>query len=134
MLTLMINTPENITELKPNEILVYGSNQYAQHNGGAAKAALKFGALHENCPIGLCGQTYGIVTTSFNEEEISVSFLRTQIDMLYKFAKIRPDLLFYVTKIGTGIAGWSVSIISQLFKDREHFKPSNIILPIEFSD
>lgn len=29
-------TPENITTLKGNEVFVYGSNQYAQHNGGAA--------------------------------------------------------------------------------------------------
>lgn len=37
-------TPENITKLEPNDIFVYGSNQYAQHNGGAAWIALNFGA------------------------------------------------------------------------------------------
>lgn len=128
-----MHTPEIVTSLKPNEVMVYGSNQYAQHNGGAAKAALQFGATYENCPFGLCGNTYGIITTSFNDEQITVGFLRTQIDMLYKFATIRPDLIFYVTKVGTGIAGWHVELIAGMFKDREYFKPNNIILPIEFS-
>lgn len=129
----MIHTPENITELKANEIFVYGSNQYAQHNGGAAKKALDFGANYGNCPMGLCGNTYGIITTSFNEEPINIGFIRTQIDLLYKFAAIRPDLTFYVTKIGTGIAGWGIELIAAIFRDREYFRPSNIILPIEFS-
>ena len=53
--------------------------------------------------------------------------------MLYKFASVLPDLIFYVTKIGTGIAGWGLELIAGLFKDREYFRPSNIILPIEFS-
>ncbi len=127
-------TPENITELKKNEILVYGSNQYGQHNGGAAKFALNFGAVYGDCPMGLCGNTYGIITTSFNEEQINIGFIRTQIDMLYKFAAVRPDLVFYCTKIGTGIAGWGLELIAGLFKDREYFRPSNIILPIEFTN
>lgn len=126
-------TPENITELKPNEIMVYGSNQYGQHNGGAAKAALEFGAVYGDCPMGLCGNTYGIITTSFNEEQINIGFLRTQFDMLYKFASVRPDLTFYLTKVGTGIAGWGIETIASMVKDREHFRPENIILPIEFT-
>lgn len=126
-------TPENITELKPNEIFVYGSNQYAQHNGGAARIAINFGAVHGNCPMGLCGQSYGIITTSFNEKPITIGFLREQIDILYEFAKVRPELTFYVTKIGTGIAGWGLELVAQLFIDREYTKPSNIILPKEFT-
>jgi len=128
-----MHTPENITTLKQNEVFVYGSNQYGQHNGGAAKKAIDFGAIYGDCQAGLCGNTYGIITTSFNEEPINIAFLRTQIDMLYKFASVRPDLIFYVTKIGTGIAGWGLELIAGLFKDREYFRPSNIILPIEFS-
>lgn len=66
-------------------------------------------------------------------QPVPIGFLRTQIDMLYKFASVRPDLTFYCTKIGTGIAGWGMELIAELFKNREHFRPSNIILPIEFS-
>ena len=39
-------TPEKITELKENEVFVFGSNLEGYHSGGAAKVAMeKFGAL-----------------------------------------------------------------------------------------
>lgn len=33
-------TPERITELKPNEIFVFGSNLAGAHGGGAARLAI----------------------------------------------------------------------------------------------
>ena len=39
-------TPERITELKPNEIFVFGSNLAGAHGGGAARLAYnRFGAI-----------------------------------------------------------------------------------------
>lgn len=39
-------TPNNITELKENEIFVFGSNKAGNHAGGAARTAVeKFGAI-----------------------------------------------------------------------------------------
>ena len=39
-------TPERITELKANEIFVFGSNLAGAHAGGAARIAMeKFGAV-----------------------------------------------------------------------------------------
>ncbi|WP_290433508.1 MULTISPECIES: hypothetical protein [Bacteroidales] len=38
-------TPENIAELAPNEVFVFGSNKAGNHAGGAARIAVeKFGA------------------------------------------------------------------------------------------
>ena len=125
-------TPEIITHLAPNEIFVFGTNQYAKHGGGAAViASREFGAKYGESPIGLVGNTYGIITTSFNDVPVSIEFIRSQIETLYYFALLRPDLKFYVTKIGTGIAGFSIDEIKSVF--RLTFKPNNIILPIEFS-
>lgn len=114
------------------EILVYGTNQFAQHDGGAAKFALNHGAIYENCPIGLCGNTYGIITTSFNDKLITIDFIIQQVNVLYHFAVARPDLTFYVTKIGTGIAGWDMQAIANIFINLEPTRTSNIILPKEF--
>ncbi len=50
-----------ITELKPNQIFVFGSNVDGLHYGGAAKQAMEFGAEFGN-PVGLQGQTYAIPT------------------------------------------------------------------------
>lgn len=61
----MYNRPftlEWITDLKPNEIFVFGSNLAGAHGGGAARVALnRFGAIWGQ-GVGLQGQSYGIPT------------------------------------------------------------------------
>lgn len=126
-------TPENITSLKSNEIFVYGSNQYSAHAGGAALFAERnFGAMKGIAPMGLCGQAYGIITTSFNEMKVKLEFIEQQVVLLYEFAKLRPDLVFIVTKIGTNLAGFTINDIAHIFHQLEWNKPNNIILPKEF--
>lgn len=120
-------TPEKITELKENEIFVFGSNIEGKHLGGAAKiAANKFGA---ECGVGngLTGQTYAIPTMYDNISEI-VPF----VDEFINFANVNKKLTFLVTKIGCGIAGWSISQIAPLFK--KCVDMDNVILPQEFLD
>ncbi len=130
----MTFTPEIITELKPNEVFVFGTNQYANHAGGAAAiAAHNFGALNGIAPHGLSGQSYGIITTSFNGKAVELGVIERQIKVLYDFAYLRPDLTFYVTKIGTGIAGFSIEEIASIFFELESERPLNIILPKEFT-
>lgn len=127
-------TPEIITSLKPNEIFVFGSNNLGQHAGGAARIAVeKFGAVN-GIPIGLQGNSFGIITTSFNDREISYGDILNQVELLYNFAWLRPDLTFYVTKIGCGIAGWRTEVIAAIFKEFQDREATNIILPIEFSN
>ena len=51
-------TPENISELKQNEVFVFGSNKAGNHVGGAARVAVeKFGAVMGQGE-GLQGQSY----------------------------------------------------------------------------
>ena len=52
-------TPSNITELKENEIFVFGSNSNGVHNGNAAATAMKFGAIMGQA-VGIQGQTYAL--------------------------------------------------------------------------
>jgi hypothetical protein len=129
-----VYTPEQITTLKDNEVFVFGTNQFAEHAGGAARyAAENFGALNKIAPIGLCGQSYGIITVSFNNVPVTLEFIQLQAGVLYEFARVRPELIFYVTKIGTGIAGFSLEEISRIFFELEDNRPANIVLPKEFS-
>lgn len=125
-------TPEIVTHLNQNEIFVFGSNNLGQHAGGAAFIAVeKFGAVNK-MPIGLQGNSYAIITTSFNDQTITADFIKKQINVLYQFAKLRPDLTFYVTKIGCGIAGMSIEEIAQLFFELEYCRTENVIIPKEF--
>ena len=55
-------TPERITELKANEVFVFGSNLAGSHGGGAAALAFrKFGAVWGE-GVGLQGQSYEVST------------------------------------------------------------------------
>ncbi|MBO4907618.1 MAG: hypothetical protein J5486_11425 [Bacteroidaceae bacterium] len=118
-------TPERISELKENEIFVFGSNLAGSHGGGAALLAYnRFGAIWGQ-GVGLQGQSYGIPTMHGGVESI-----RPYVDEFIRFAKEHPELKFLVTKIGCGIAGFRVEEIAPLFEDA--LDVVNIILPQEF--
>lgn len=115
-------TPEFITELKPNEIFVFGSNLGGMHGGGAARVAyLKFGAIMGQ-GAGLQGQSYAIPTMQGGVETI-----RPYVDEFIKFAEEHQDLTFLVTRIGCGIAGFTDDEISPLFAKAHTI--DNIVLP-----
>jgi hypothetical protein len=121
-------TPENIVKLKPNEIFVFGSNLDGAHYGGAAKIAVeRFGAIMYQ-GIGLQGQSYAFPTLDNYLQKVDKTFLEEQRDLFYKCAKENKDKTFYLTKIGLGIAQYSLEEIKPLFKK----KLSNIIYPKEF--
>ena len=118
-------TPERISELSENEIFVFGSNLSGSHGGGAAWLAYKrFGAVWGQ-GVGLQGQSYGIPTMQGGVETI-----RPYVDEFIAFAKVHPELTFLVTKIGCGIAGFSVEEIAPLFS--EAIDVENILLPRDF--
>ena len=118
-------TPDFITELKENEIFVFGSNLEGMHGGGAARLAYdKFGAIWGQ-GVGLQGQSYGIPTMHGGVEAI-----KPYVDEFIEFAKSHPELTFLVTRIGCGIAGFRDEEIAPLFK--ECIDIENVILPRSF--
>ena len=118
-------TPDMITELRPDEIFVFGSNLAGMHGGGAAYAAWrKFGAIMGQ-GVGLQGQSYGIPTMQGGVETI-----KPYVDEFITFAKGHPELFFFVTRIGCGIAGFTASEIVPLFVAA--LEVDNIILPEDF--
>ena len=118
-------TPEKISELKNNEIFVFGSNLAGQHGGGAAHLAYKrFGAVWGQ-GVGMQGQSYAIPTMQGDVETI-----KPYVDDFTQFAQSRPDLLFYVTRIGCGIAGFKDEDIAPLFSSA--LEVENVILPEQF--
>ena len=118
-------TPEMITELKSNEVFVFGSNLAGAHGGGAALLAYrKFGAIWGQ-GVGLQGQSYGIPTMQGGVETI-----RPYVDEFIQFAKEHTEYKFLVTRIGCGIAGFRDEEIAPLFMNA--LEVENIILPEEF--
>lgn len=120
-------TSENIDTLKPNEVFVFGSNLAGHHGGGAARVALnKFGAIMGQ-GVGLQGQSYAIPTM-----QGGVDTIKPYVDEFIAFAKAHPELKFYVTRIGCGIAGFKDEEIAPLFQNA--FGEDNIILPKSFAE
>lgn len=118
-------TPENIKELRPGEIFVFGSNLAGSHGGGAARVAVKkFGAVWGQ-GTGLQGNSYAIPTMHGGIDKI-----RPYVDRFIEFADTHPELKFYVTRIGCGIAGFTVGEIAPLF--RNALGKNNIVLPYDF--
>lgn len=118
-------TPDRIGELGPNDIFVFGSNLRGHHAGGAARIALgRFGAILGQ-EVGLQGNSYAIPTM-----QGGVDTIQPYVDEFLVFAMSRPDLTFYVTKIGCGIAGFSFEEIAPLFSNA--IGTANIRLPKEF--
>jgi len=118
-------TPDRISELKENEIFVFGSNLAGHHGGGAARIAYnRFGAMWGH-GVGLQGQSYAIPTMQGGVETI-----KPYVDEFIRFAEQHPEYKFLVTRIGCGIAGFSDEEIAPLFIHA--LRVENIILPKEF--
>ena len=140
-------TPENIKTLKKGEIFVFGSNTGGRHGAGAALFAReRFGAIYGQGQ-GLQGQSYAIATLESYKANVDASnprdvyalrklplpIILDQVEELYDFANKNPQLKFYVTKIGVGLAGFSIDEIQRVFV-AAGTAPVNIVLPKEFDD
>lgn len=131
-------TPEAVTELKDNEIFVFGSNRLGKHIGGAARIAKdKFGAK-EGIFEGITGRTYAIPTLDENFQKVRESELLFSLRKFLSVVVEDKENVYLLTKIGCGIAGWSVRQVAYIFacalkivtKGREI--PDNLIIPQEF--
>ncbi|MGV8136133.1 MAG: hypothetical protein AB2L20_13045 [Mangrovibacterium sp.] len=117
-------TPRFIDKLEKNEIFVFGSNLEGNHGGGAARTALKWGAIPGE-GVGLQGQTYAI-PTMFR----TTRYIKEYVEEFIRFAGEHSEYIFLVTEIGCGIAGFSPREIAPLFKDA--IPVENIHLPARF--
>ena len=125
-------TPENITKLKQNEVFVFGSNKAGNHVGGAARVAVeKFGAIMGHGE-GLQGQSYAIPTLDEQMDKVSTEELTRSVRRFADYTRHNTDKVFYVTKIGCGIAGFSVEEIVEVFKSVSF--GDNVVLPQEFGE
>ncbi|EGJ71004.1 hypothetical protein Bcop_0788 [Bacteroides coprosuis DSM 18011] len=120
-------TPKYINELEECEVFVFGSNLPGLHVGGAANVAHnKWGAVWGQ-GVGLQGQTYAIPTMQGDIETVE-----PYVNDFIEFAKKHQELIFLVTPIGCGIAGFTPKEIAPLF--REATSLDNVYLPRSFWD
>ena len=125
-------TPEQIstTDLKKNDVFVFGSNESGIHGAGAAAFAEKALGAIRGQGFGLAGKTFAIPTKDWNIQTLHIDTISFYVKRFLSFAEKNPQLRFYVTKIGCGLAGWQPRDIAPLFEGA----PENLIFPKEFAD
>lgn len=126
----MKTTPEKITKLEPGQVFVFGSNYAGRHGKGAALVAVrKFGARHGQ-GMGRMGHSYGIATKGHRLDVLPLADIEIQITRFLRYAATHAAEEFLVTKIGCGLAGYSIEEIRNCFLGKTI--PSNVVLPAEF--
>ncbi len=142
-------TPDKITKysLPANGVFVFGSNDRGVHGKGAAKTAVdEFGAIKGQA-TGLQGKSFAIRTkmyengklTEYNDlagisKKTMDRMTVEDLNALRLEAIANPNKTYYVTEIGTKLAGRTVEQMKDFFTRMEDKFgiPDNIILPKVF--
>ncbi len=121
-------TPDNVTSLLPNEILVFGSNLNGNHAGGLARVCAKQFGAEEGIGEGVTGQSYAFPTLDEAMGQVSLEALQASVQRLIDFANQNRQKTILLTKVGCGIARFVEEEIKKLFLEN----PANIVKPKEW--
>lgn len=110
------------------EIFVFGSNLAGRHGKGAALDAVRrHGAIYGQ-GFGRQGNAYAIPTKDKHLRPLPVEAVRAYVGQFLAYAQDHPDLRFYVTRIGCGLAHFKPAEIAPLFLGA----PANCTMPLDF--
>lgn len=97
-------------------IFVFGSNFAGRHGKGAALHARQHHGAVYGQGIGLQGSSYAIPTKDAQLRTLPLDEVRRHVDDFKVFAASRPNLVFQITAIGCGLAGYTPADIAPLFR------------------
>ena len=109
-------------------IFVFGSNLAGRHGKGAALFARRYHGAIYGQGIGLQGNSYAIPTKDANLKTLSLHSIERHILDFKIFSSNNPDLIFNITRIGCGLAGYTDEVIAPMFLPTQ----DNWILPKEW--
>lgn len=106
-------------------IFVFGSNLAGFHGKGAALYARKYHGAEQYIGVGRTGNAYAIPTKDRRLKTLPLDDIRLYVNDFIQYAENHPDLVFEVTRIGCGLAGYQYQDIAPMFKAA----PSMVICP-----
>lgn len=118
------------SEIKPGEIFVFGSNLAGRHGAGAAYDAMRFYGAILYQGEGLQGRSYALPTKDARIRTLPLEKIEAHVKEFKDFARSRPDLTFFVTPVGCGLAGYKRAQIKPFFRDM----PENCYFSKSWSD
>jgi hypothetical protein len=107
-------------------VFVFGSNLAGRHGRGAAWDACQKWDAEYGVGKGRTGEAYAIPTKDKNLKVLPLSRIKKYVDGFIEYAEKHPSTMFYVTAFGTGLAGYKVEQIKELFGDFSEL-PYNIV-------
>jgi hypothetical protein len=111
-------------------IFVFGSNLAGRHGKGAALTARQEWSAEYGVGEGRTGDAYAIPTKGYRLEILPYYIIKQYVDKFILYANDHPELEFFVTRVGCGLAGYKDDEIGPLFKHA----PSNCKLPKEWNE
>lgn len=121
----MTKVKEEFKPIPSNAYWAFGSNESGVHGSGTALTAKeKYGAIMGQ-GWGLQGKCFAIPTKDWDINTLDLDDIYHYVQRFIAFAKSRPKMTFYMTKIGCGLAGLKEEDIIPMFNN----SPENVILP-----
>jgi len=100
----------------PAAVFVFGSNIAGAHGGGAARAAVDRFDARMGVAEGMTGRAYAIPTVDHMIRPLPLETVRASVERFLAHARANPQTLFFVTRVGCGIAGFADAEIAPLFR------------------
>jgi len=110
------------------DVFVFGSNLAGRHGKGAALYARQHHGAIYGQGAGLQGNSYAIPTKDRRIKTLPLDQIRPYVQEFLSFAAANPNMVFQVTPIGCGLAGYEPHQIAPMFRSA----PPNCILPDVF--
>lgn len=98
------------------DIFVMGTNARGAHGAGAALLGRDLYGAETGVARGITGRCYGIVTKDRFIRTNSLVEIRREVAFFVAFTHSHPELNFWVTRIGCGLAGYKDRQIGGFFK------------------
>lgn len=99
------------------QIFVFGSNLAGRHGKGAAAIAVKqFGATY-GVGLGFRGQSFAIPTKDHALKSLPLADIAYSVSLFCQFTVEHPELRFFITSLGCGLAGYTPKDIAPMFSD-----------------
>lgn len=111
-------------------IFVFGSNLAGRHGKGAALWARQHRGAIYGQGEGRQGNSYAIPTKDALLRTLTLEVIASYVAGFRCYARENPKLIFQLTPIGCGLAGYAPEQIAPMFRDA----PANVALPDVFKD
>lgn len=109
---------------------MFGSNLAGRHGAGAAKfARMNAGTIYGNW-VGMQGVSYALPTKDTKIKTLPLNEIQEYVRNFIEFAQENLNKTFYVTPIGTGLAGYNHFQIVPMF----YGASENVLLPPQWKE